>query len=110
MSWRFHNFAGSLNSTLGIHIGSWSFSVGWSRKDHICILSSLVTEATDVHNKSIFGDIVGSDVIVAAQKEKNFWFVFSGFESDTEFKSVGLSLASVEDVKTIPSLFLVHEP
>lgn len=63
----------------------------------------------DVDDKRIFGDVLGRDFVVAAKKEDDFGRGWGWLEIEAKFKCVNLSLASVKNVVTVPSLLRVYE-
>jgi hypothetical protein len=84
------------------------FGVGRCRKDHVCKLGTLITETTDVDNKSVLGDVLSCDIVVTANKEYDFRLVRSWFELHPEFQSIYLPLTSVQDIQSIPSFLLTY--
>jgi hypothetical protein len=64
---------------------------------------------TDINYKGVFGDVTCRDVVITAQHENDFIVGCGRLELNTQFESVHLTLASVQNVISVPSSFSVNE-
>jgi len=63
----------------------------------------------NIDDKGIFGDVFGGDVVVASKEENDLGWGCSWSEIEAQLKGIHLSLASMEDVESVPAVFRVYE-
>ena len=73
------------------------------------MLSTLISETSNINNKCILWNVFGYNIVVTAKQKYDLWFSLHRFESNSEFESINLALTSVKDIEAIPTFLLVHE-
>ena len=63
----------------------------------------------DVDNEGVSGDVLGSDVVIASQKENDLRPILCFSELYAQLESVDLALAAVQDVVSVPATLSVDE-
>ncbi len=101
-------FFSQLDSSFSIDISSCFLSVGAGRQYYVRIIGSLIPVSSLINHKSIFRDVLRSDIVTAQDVNKFRFGKIKRFLRETQVKCAHTRGFFVQDIETVPAQRFVN--